>query len=135
MNHIVESFVGSRKWAKIVAVFFMVMFALQVLSGFVSFLSGLPGVIMGIIMIAMGVFFYLLPGLYLQRYAGAVAEAEENVDNPVVELEEACLQQGKYFKLIGIVTLVMIILAVVGGILMAIAMPAYIDYLGRAGMG
>lgn len=107
MDYLISTFSDGRKWAKIVGIIFIVMFALQLFSG----ISG--GLFALLISAVIGVLIYLLPGLMLLKYAKAVDNAESSTD-PVSDLEEACIQQGKYFQFVGIAAAIALVLFVIG---------------------
>lgn len=108
MDYLISTFSDGRKWAKIVGIIFIVMFALQLFSG----ISG-GGIFALLISAVIGVLIYLLPGLMLLKYAKAVDNAESSTD-PVSDLEEACIQQGKYFQFVGIAAAIALVLFVIG---------------------
>lgn len=120
MDYIIATLSEGRKWAKILGVVFIVMFALQCLSVFTSgfFIGGLMLIISGLL--------YLLPGLMLFKYAKAVESAESGSD-PVSDVEEACAKQSKYFQFVGIAAALAVVLAIVGFLL--------IIFFGVSGFG
>lgn len=107
MDYLVEAFAETRRWAKIVSIFFMVSFVLSLFSLFTD------GIVAGMLNVFMSAFIYLLPGLFLFRYANAVAEAEDTT-SPVEDLEIACLNQGRYFLVSGIVIAIGLVFFVLG---------------------
>lgn len=114
MNTLINAFGETRRWAKIVAIFLLVGFALQIIQTLTLVVgAGMPAQqLFGVI---MGILCYLIPGIFLLRYSKAVAQAEQS-NNPA-DLEAACLYQGRYFKLLGIITIIAIILGVAGAFL------------------
>ncbi len=115
MGILLETFKMGRFWAKLVGIFLLISFALSAVSQLVD-MARMPMMLMvfvGILSIVMAVFSNLLPGIYLLRYSSAIKRAEDDAD-PTEELEIACLYQGRYLKLIGIVYLIILIIAIVG---------------------
>lgn len=130
MNQIIEAFSATRKWSKIVAIVFIVAFVLQILNMVMTIANGQA--LIAILNLIISLFMYLMPGLALLKYAGYVRRAEDNISDPITNLEDACEQQAKFFRYVGIISVVVIVLAVIG-ILAAIALPAYQNYIIRAG--
>ncbi len=113
MDILLETFKTGRFWAKLVGIVLLISFALSVVSQLIDMVR-MPVLMMlfaGIFSIVMAVFSNLLPGIYLLRYSNAINRAEEDAD-PTEELEIACLYQGRYLKIMGIVYMIMVILIV-----------------------
>ncbi len=83
--------------------------------------EGFPAVIVGIAYIGLGVV-YIFPVLYLNRFAGSLRRLL--AQGTVQAMEEALGHQKAFWKFVGVLTLVLIGLAVIGmvvGIAVAIA--------------
>ncbi|PID66029.1 MAG: hypothetical protein CR975_05195 [Gammaproteobacteria bacterium] len=108
MQQIIEAFIATKKWSKILATLLLVSFALTLVNIFYDFQS----VFQALLQIAVNCCFYLIPGLVLWNYANHIQQAENNT-HPISELEDACGQQAKYFKVLGIAVLVMIVFIII----------------------
>lgn len=133
---ILEQLQRSRIWVLIVAIAFLLVALFTIIAGVgmlagSSFMTGSPEIQamgnaglfkgMGIAYILMSVLFYLIPSILLFRYAGAISKAVNTAD--AFETEEALRKQAGFWKYVGIFTLIMLLLAIVG-IIAAIALPA-----------
>lgn len=79
-------------------------------------------IMMGVMYLVMA-FIYFMASLYLLRYAGHIKRAVSSLE--VVDLEAALAQQASFWKLVGIlvlVSLVLVVVMMVGGIGSAIFM-------------
>ncbi len=105
-----------RGWAKFVGIMSVIFFIISVFKIFTT------GLFAGLFSIIIAIFANLLPGLFMIRYANAIANAK-NSNNPAEELEIACLNQGRYFLLLGIMAILGIIAFVLifGGMILAAA--------------
>lgn len=127
-----DSIIGSlrktRPWVLLLAILgfigsaFIVIAAVPMLLGGGMMGSGMDGmdglgVFGGGMMIGMGVFYlvlgvvYFMASLYLLRYAGSIKRAVAGMQ--VGDLETALSQQASFWKLMGILTLISIIAALV----------------------
>lgn len=124
MNQIIEAFSANKKWSKIVGILFIVNFVLQVLGSFIPEEGASVTMMFSAIVLTVliGIFLYLIPGLSLVKYAGLIKSVEENQVDPITGLEDACEQQAKFFKYLGVLSLIIIILTVIG-VIIAIVVP------------
>jgi len=81
-----------------------------------------PLVMSGILNIVMA-FLYLMPALYLFRYASSIARIQDGGNT--MALESALLNQKSFWKFVGIITLVFLVVSIFG-IAAAIAIPAFV---------
>lgn len=110
MDYLISTFSEGRKWAKILGIILIAMFILQGLTLFTAGIAAIFGVIIAALL-------YLMPGLMLVKYAKAVEKAE-NGNDPISEIEEACLRQGKYFQFVGIAVAIAMVVMIVAVVLM-----------------
>ena len=134
---ILEQLRRTRPWVLLVAIVFLIFALLMILIG-VGMMAGsatfmgtnpelqaaggaamLKG--MGIGYILMSLLFYLLPSVLLFRYAGAISKAVSTAD--ATEAEIAISRQASFWKFVGIMVLIGVVLTVIG-IIAAIAIPA-----------
>ncbi len=104
----IAGFVGSG-FMVIAAVFLMFMGGAIVEAG-----AGMPagfGFGMGIVYLLMALL-YFMPSLYLHKYAGAITTAQES--NSKDDIKVALEYQRLFWKFVGILTLVMLIIAGIG---------------------
>lgn len=130
-----ESMLGAlnatRPWVKFLAILGFVVMTFMVLAGLIMFVgfsvapatSKLPaffGPVFGVVYVVMAVFFYLIPCLYLLRYANAITRIQATGQ---AALEDALKQQKSFWKYVGIFTIVMLVtyvLLVIGIIVFAV---------------
>lgn len=122
---------ATRPWVKFLAILGFVVIAFMVLAGLVMFVgfsvapatSKLPsfvGPALGILYLVLAVFCYLIPCLYLMRYANAITRIQVTGQ---AALEDALKQQKSFWKYVGIFTIVMLatyVLLVIGMIAFAV---------------
>lgn len=126
MRTIIEQLPKAIRWSNIVMWFFGVITALLIIGTFVALVNK-PGV--GVVFI----FITLLIGIQfwmIRNYKNACQVALES-EYPV-DIEAACKAQVTLVKFYGILTLILAILIIIG-VAAAISMPAYMDFLQRAG--
>ncbi|MBS9781840.1 MAG: hypothetical protein KGV56_05030 [Gammaproteobacteria bacterium] len=137
MQAMIEAFVASRKWSKILSVLMIIIFIMTLLRELVNMfaLASVGGTtVLGLsfgaffVQFFINIFFYLIPAFALWGYAKEVKKAEES-DYPISHLEDACGKQAKYFKVLGITSLVLIIISLIG-IGAALILPMYASYVG-----
>lgn len=137
MQTMIEAFVASRKWSKILSVLMIIFFIMTILSELVNVFitasiggAAISGASFGAFFVQffINIFLYLIPAFALWGYAKEVRKAEDS-DYPISHLEDACGKQAKYFKVLGITTLVLIIISVIG-IGAALILPMYASYVG-----
>lgn len=126
-DSIVTSLRKTRPWVMLLAILgfigtaFMVIAGVPMLmgAGMMEGMEGMEGAEMfgGSMMIGMGVFYlvlaliYFLASLYLLRYAGAIKRAVTGMS--LTDLEVALAHQASFWKLMGIMTLISIIVMIV----------------------
>jgi hypothetical protein len=122
---------ATRPWVRLVSVLLFIGAGLGLVAALVSMLAvghapgGPPAVLVGAIQV-LACLLYLVPAWYLSRYAGALGSFLQG--GAVSELEAALDHQKSFWKFVGILTLISIVLAVLG-IAAAILIPAL--FVGR----
>jgi hypothetical protein len=81
---------------------------------------------LGILYILTSVF-YLVPSIWLSKYSSAIASFLKGGDS--VQLGKALAYQKSFWKFVGILVLVFIIIAILG-LLAAIFIPAFLAFRG-----
>ena len=134
-RNMIESLVKTRPWVLLIGIVMIVgcvfmvfggllMFALGNIAGFgAEGLGPMAGAGVGAAYLVLAVL-YFFPALYLVRYAGAIKRI--GPANPAA-MEEALARQASFWRLVGILTTVLIGLYVV-----AIAVIAAIAVIGAA---
>ena len=134
-RNMIESLVKTRPWVLLIGIVMIVgcvfmvfgglaMFALGNVAGFgAEGLGPMAGAGVGAAYLVLAVL-YFFPALYLVRYAGAIKRI--GPANPAA-MEEALARQASFWRLVGILTAVLIGLYVV-----AIAVVAAIAVIGAA---
>jgi hypothetical protein len=132
----------TRPWARFMSIVMFVFAGLMVLAGLAMFLAGLAGglashasqgdgrfgpmmaplagIPVGLLYIIMAIL-YIAPGVFLARYASAIASLE--MERSAAALENALKQQKSFWRFVGIMTvigLVLTVLAIVIGIIFAV---------------
>jgi hypothetical protein len=129
----VDALRGTKPWTMLIGILLFIMSALLVLGGIggviamTAAMSAESGGMSGGIVAAVGAFYlvlaaiYIFLGLYLVKYSSAIGtflSAGQSTD-----MESALQQQQKFWKLSGILSIVMIVVFVLA-IVAAIALPA-----------
>ncbi len=104
MQTMIDVFVSNRKWSKTLSVLMIITFFFNI----ISYITDPKGIAL---VVSMNIFFYLVPAIALWRYAKLVTQAE-NSSEPIGYLEEACEQQAKHFKVLGIMSIIVVVLSV-----------------------
>jgi len=129
-ENMLQSLRETKPWTRFMSVLGFIGVGIMTLVGLVfilgmSFLpqqaGGPPMAIMGIIYI-LGSVLYFVPSLYLFKYASAIGRLR---DGSQEALEDALLYQKSFWKFIGILTLVMLVIVLLG-IIAAIALPIFL---------
>ena len=103
--------------SRLVSVLLFIGAGLGLLAALVSMLAvghapgGPPAVLVGAIQV-LACLLYLMPAWYLSRYAGALGSFLQG--GAIAELEAALDHQKSFWKFVGILTLITIVLAVLG---------------------
>lgn len=107
----VETLRATRPWVMFLAILGFIGSALMVLGGIVGGLavisSNPAGLLMIVVYLVLGLV-YLLPSVYLYRYASRIGLYVR--DRSERSLNEALTAQMSFWRLVGIITLVMIVL-------------------------
>jgi len=137
-NHMIDSMRSTRPWAMFLSIVGFISVGFMVLAGIIIMvvgsvlpqsIDGFPAVLMGIMYIGMS-FFYLVPSMYLFKYASAIGHFLDSMTES--EMESALSYQKSFWKFVGIVAIVMFILAILG-IIAAIMIPLIIGMQGIRG--
>jgi hypothetical protein len=137
-SHMVDSMRSTRPWALFISILgfisvgFMLLAAIAIMvlgSVLPQELDGFPAVLMGIMYIIMS-FFYLVPSIYLFRYASAIASFLDTMSES--EMESALSYQKSFWKFVGILGIIMIACAILG-VIAAIVIPIIVGIQGAAG--
>jgi len=122
---------GTRPWVRLISVLLFIGAGLGLLASLISLVAvghvpgGPPAVLIGAIQV-LACLLYLVPAWYLSRYAGALGSFLQG--GAAAELEAALDSQKSFWKFVGILTLITMVLAVLG-IAAAILIPAL--FVGR----
>lgn len=119
-DSMLDSLRATRPWVKFIAILWFVFFALMVLgslimlgaSSLIPAKAGMPGLfgpLLGVLYLLMAVLFCLLPGLYLNRYAKAIAAIPQAGQSA---LEQALFQQKTYWRYMGILIATIVVIYV-----------------------
>ena len=129
LNYINNALRATRPWTRLLSILGFILVAISILSGLAlifgrNFLPASadkpPLILTGIINVAASIF-YLVPSIWLYRYSSAISRFLGG--GGAIELGNALVYQKSFWKFVGIVILVFIIIAVLG-ILAAIFIPA-----------
>jgi hypothetical protein len=118
---------ATKPWVRFLSILGVISTALMFLASIVMIVMGFVGeatmVGMGLLYLVMAVV-YVLPILYLHRYANAIRQTE--LDGDVASVELALLCQKSFWRAVGIISaagialyLVVILIAVIAGVVMA----------------
>jgi hypothetical protein len=126
-NDMINSMRSTKPWTKLVAIFGFIVVGFCALIGIVMMFGGgliphgdgISSVVAGIMYIIMSAL-YFVPSLYLLRYSSAVDKFINNMMESDMEL--ALAYQKSFWKYVGIFSIVMLIISVIG-IIAAIAIP------------
>ena len=135
LNYITKSLRATRPWTRLLSVLGFIGTALSIIAGIAMIVGqdfipvsekAPPLTFMGIFYI-LGSVFYLIPSIWLSKYASAIS-AFLNAGE-ALELAKAIAYQKSFWKFVGILALVSIALAVVG-IIAAILIPLLLSLRG-----
>ena len=113
----VEHLVGTKPWVRLMAVVTFASAGLMVLAGVgvmaaAVIMPSVSGPGEAVTMVLAGVFymfmslFYVPAGLYLTRFANAARRLQIGAGSPVEAVEEALKQQRRFWRYVGILTIV-----------------------------
>jgi hypothetical protein len=139
-EEMIDALRGTKGWVLLIGILMFLGAALTALGGiaalFGSTMMGAVGVKGGLpagAMIGMGAFYilaaviYVFLGLHLVRYSSAIGRLAGS--GQAGDMEAALEQQRKFWRLAGVLVLIMIVFMVLG-IIAAIAIPAFMG-MGR----
>jgi hypothetical protein len=117
----------TQPWVRLMAVMLFISVGIMVLSGLTAgafgLFSGEPGMAALMIVYPLLGLLYLVPGIHLTRYASHIGGYLGNPQN--AQLELALEAQRAFWKFVGILTIVALVLSLLG-ITAAILVPAFI---------
>ncbi|MBT8367866.1 MAG: hypothetical protein KJP23_24495 [Deltaproteobacteria bacterium] len=125
LNYISNALRATRPWTRLLSILGFILVAISTLSGLALFFGRNflptsadtpPLILTGVINVAASIF-YLIPSIWLYKYSSAISRFLDG--GGAIELGNALVYQKSFWKFVGIVILVFIIIAVLG-ILVAI---------------
>jgi hypothetical protein len=135
LNYIMNSLRATKPWTRLLSVLGFIGTGLTVLVGLGIILGrnflpvspeAPPLLFLGIFYILTSVL-YLIPSIWLSKYSSAIASFLKRGDS--VQLGNAIAYQKSFWKFVGILVLVSIVLAIVG-IIAAILIPTLLAFRG-----
>jgi hypothetical protein len=133
LNYISNALRATRPWTRLLSILGFIFVAISILAG-LALLFGRkflptsadtpPMMLTGIINVAASIF-YLIPSIWLYKYSSAISRFLGG--GGAIELGHALAYQKSFWKFIGILALVSIIIAVLG-ILAAIFIPTLLFF-------
>jgi len=133
LNYINNALRATRPWTRLLSILGFIFVAVSILSGLAlifgrRFLPAAaetpPLLLTGTINIAASIF-YLIPSIWLFKYSSAISRFLGG--GGAIELGNALTYQKSFWKFVGIITLIVIIIAIVG-VLAAIFIPTLIMF-------
>jgi magnesium-transporting ATPase (P-type) len=133
LNYIKRSLRATLPWTRLLSILGFLFVALSILSGLAlifgrsllpSSTDAPPLILTGIINVAASIF-YLIPSIWLFKYSSAISRFLSG--GGAIELANALVYQKSFWKFVGILTLVAIIIAILG-ILAAIFIPTLLMF-------
>ena len=130
-SEMIEAMRGTKPWVLLIGIVLVISAALMLLgslgmigtAGLAPAEMGGTGMIFGMAAgYALFAVIYIFLAIYLIKYNSAIGRLVQS--SAVPDMEEALTVQRKFWKLAGILTLVMVVLSVLG-IIAAIAIPFY----------
>ena len=135
LNYIMNSVRATRPWTRFLSILGFIGIGIIVLLGLGIMVGGNfipispkapPLIYLGIFCILI-IVFLLVPSIWLSKYSSAIDSFLKGGDS--VQLGNAIAYQKSFWKFIGILVLVFIIIAILG-ILAAILIPAFLAFQG-----
>ena len=135
LNYIMNSLRATKPWTRLLSILGFIGTGLTVLMGIGIMVGGNlipmppeapPLAYLGIFYILTSVF-YLVPSIWLSKYSSAIDSFLKGGDS--VQLGNAMAYQKSFWKFVGILVLVFIIIAILG-ILAAILIPVFLAFRG-----
>ena len=135
LNYIMNSLRATKPWTRLLSILGFIGTGLTILVGLGLMVGGNlipmppeapPLAYLGIFYILTSVF-YLVPSIWLSKYSSAIDSFLKGGDS--VQLGNAMAYQKSFWKFVGILMLVFIIIAILG-LLAAILIPVYLAFRG-----
>ncbi len=135
LNYIRRSLRATRPWTRFLSILGFIGTGLTILAGIFMFIgqdfipaseTAPPLGFLGILYILTSIF-YLIPSIWLAKYSSAISAFLKSGD--AVELGKAMAYQKSFWKFVGILALVSIVLTAVG-IVAAILIPTLLTFRG-----
>ena len=135
LNYIMNSLRATKPWTRLLSILGFIGTGLTVLLGLGIILGkdflpvspkAPPLIYLGVFYILTSVF-YLVPSIWLSKYSSAIASFLKGGDS--VQLGKALAYQKSFWKFVGILALVSIVIAILG-ILAAILIPSFLAFRG-----
>ena len=132
LNYIRKSLRATRPWTRLLSVLGFIVTGLTVLAGIAMIVgknfipvseNAPPMTYIGIFYILTSVF-YLVPSIWLSKYSSAIAAFQKSGD--AVDFANAMAYQKSFWKFVGILALVSIVLTILG-IVAAIIIPTVLS--------
>ncbi len=129
---------GTKPWVRLCSVLLFISAALMILVGGLGGVLGTVALGGGaetaalMLVYALTGLLYLIPALYLYRYAARIGEYLTGGQD--VQLELALDAQRSFWKFVGVLSLILIVIAVLG-IIAAIAIPTMLRLSGGGAGG
>ena len=134
LNHINDALRSTRPWTRFLSILGFIAAAILIISGIAMMLgrnflpksTDTPALMLtGILNVAVSIF-YLIPSIWLYKYSSAISRFLEGGD--ASELGNAVAYQKSFWKYVGIMILISMIVAVLG-ILAAVFIPSLLRFL------
>jgi hypothetical protein len=135
LNYIMKSLRATKPWTRLFSILGFIGTGITILVGLGLMVGGdlipispkaPPLAYLGIFYILTSVF-YLVPSIWLSKYSSAIASFLKGGDS--VQLGKALAYQKSFWKFVGILALVSIVIAILG-ILAAILIPSFLAFRG-----
>ena len=135
LNYIMKSLRATKPWTRLFSILGFIGTGITILVGLGLMVGGdlipmspkaPPLAYLGIFYILTSVF-YLVPSIWLSKYSSAIASFLKGGDS--VQLGNAMAYQKSFWKFVGILMLVFVIIAILG-LLAAILIPVYLAFQG-----
>ena len=137
LNYIMKSLRATKPWTRFLSILGFIGTCISILVGLGIMMGGrfipIPPEAPPLILIYVGIFFilasvlYLIPSIWLSRYSSAIDSFLKRGDS--LQLGNAIAYQKSFWKFIGIVVLIFIIIAILG-IIAAILIPMFLAFQG-----
>ena len=134
LNHINDTLQSTRPWTRFLSILGFIAAAILIISGIAMMLgrnffpksTDTPGLMLtGTLNVAVSIF-YLIPSIWLYKYSSAISRFLYG--GGATELSNALAYQKSFWKYVGILILISMIVAILG-ILAAILIPSLLKFL------